>query len=363
MRRTPALIVGGGPAGATVAIRLARARLPHLLVERQRGDADPLCGGFLSWRTIAAIEALGVDPDRLNPERITRVAIFSGARTVESPLPRPALGVSRRRMDALLLDAAIASGARVERGVTVREIDRLTARVAEGEDIAADALFLASGKHDIRGLARPAEARGDDPTLGLRVRLPASRAVASVAGRIELHLFTRGYAGLALQEDGSANLCMAVHRSRLHEAGSPAALLDALAREAPVLGERMADLARDTPIDAIANVPYGWRETAGAAGLFRLGDQAGVIPSLAGEGMGIAVASGLSAAAAYRRDGAEGAVAWQQRFARRLARPIGIAGLVRRFAESRRAPTLLPLLRPGLIQIVARATRVAHDHP
>ena len=191
---------------------------------------------------------------------------------------------------------------------------------------------------------------------------PRARS-AAVAGAIELHLLDRGYVGLALQEDGSANLCMAVHRSRLTEAGSPAALLAALAREAPVLGERMVDLSPDTPIDAIANVPYGWRATSGVAGLFRLGDQAGVIPSLAGEGMGIALASGLSAAAAYRRDGTQGAAAWQARFARRLARPIGIASLVRRLAESRHAPLLMPLLRPTLIQIVANATRVAHDRP
>ncbi|PAV67634.1 hypothetical protein WR25_10284 [Diploscapter pachys] len=99
---------------------------------------------------------------------------------------------------------------------------------------------------------------------------------------------------------------MAVHRSRLHEAGSLPALLDALGAAHPRLGERLAYRASDAPIDAIANVPYGWRERGGAAGLFRLGDQAGVIPSLAGEGMGIALASGISAADACLRDARRG---------------------------------------------------------
>ena len=336
---------------------LARAGLPHLLVERRRGG-DALCGGFISWRTIEALGTLGIEPDSLNPARLTRVRIFARERQREATLPHAALAVSRRRLDEVLLSAAITAGAAVEDGVTVREIDGLTARTAQGDAIATGALFLASGKHDIRGLGRPPEARGDDPTLGLRIRLPPSRAVAQVADAIELHLFDRGYAGLALQEDGSANLCMAVHRSRLSEAGSPYGLFETIAGEMPALADRLVDLDRDIPIDAIANVPYGWRARRGVPGVFRLGDQAGVIPSLAGEGMGIAIASGLSAARAYRDGGADAAIAWQRRFARRLARPLAIAGAVRGIAEHPRAATLAPLLHPALIRFLARATRV-----
>jgi flavin-dependent dehydrogenase len=362
MRRTPALIVGGGPAGATTAIGLARAGLPHLLLERARGG-DALCGGFISWRTIRSLERIGVDPDTLNPARLTHVRLFAKGRRRDAPLPRPALCVSRRTLDRVLLDAAIGAGAAVEDGVAVREIEALTARTADGATITADALFLASGKHDIRGLARPTEARGGDPTLGLRVRLSPSRAIADIADSIELHLFDRGYAGLALQEDGSANLCLAVHRSRLQAAGTPRALIDELARGSPPLADRLVDLTADAPIDAIANVPYGWRERHGTPGLFRLGDQAGVIPSLAGEGMGIAIASGISAAAAYRRDGPEGAAAWQRGFARRLARPITIASLVRRLVEHPAAGSAMPLFHPALIGLVAKATRVDDRGP
>ncbi|TPG15589.1 NAD(P)/FAD-dependent oxidoreductase [Sphingomonas oligophenolica] len=360
MRRTSALIVGGGPAGAATAIELARARLPHLLLERERGG-DALCGGFISWRTIQSLESLGVDPDTLNPARLTHVRLFAKDRRRDAALPHPALAVSRRRLDTVMLDTAIRMGAAVEDGVTIREIEGLVARAADGATIETEALFLASGKHDIRGLARPADARGEDPTLGLRVRLPPSRRVAAVADSIELHLFDRGYAGLALQEDGSANLCLAVHRSRLQEAGTPRALIDAIAHDAPVLAERLADFDAGLPIDAIANVPYGWRARTGVPGLFRLGDQAGVIPSLAGEGMGIAIASGISAARAYRDHGAAGAAAWQLRFARQLARPITVAGIVRRVVEHPRAALLMPLLRPTMITLVANATRVGYN--
>jgi flavin-dependent dehydrogenase len=366
VRRTPALIVGGGPAGASAAILLARAGTPHLLLERDRTTGDALCGGFLSWRTLESLARLGIDPDALGPGRVTRVRLFAGDRVAEGALPRPALGVSRHRLDSLLLDQAARMGAAIERGVTVKAIDGTTARLQDGSTIAADALFLASGKHDVRGLARPAAARGEDPALGLRVRLAAAPALDRLIGdAIELHLFDRGYIGVVRQEDGSANCCMAVHRSRLAEAGNPARLLDALAQECPRLGERFAWRTGTEPIDAVANVPYGWRVRDGAPGLFRLGDQAGVIPSLAGEGMGIAVASGMRAARAYIEAGPSGAIPFQHRLARDLARPIGIAGVIRAAAERPRiAGIALPIARnlPALIDIVARLTRIDHSH-
>ncbi|WP_034156967.1 NAD(P)/FAD-dependent oxidoreductase [Sphingomonas sp. ERG5] len=363
MRRTPALIVGGGPAGASAAIVLARAGLPHLLIERSRETGDALCGGFLSWRTLDSLASLGIDPQALGPARVTRVRLLAGDKVVEAPLPRPAHAVSRHHLDTLLLARAAAAGAAIERGVTVKAIESRAARLADGTQIAADALFLASGKHDIRGLARPESARGADPTLGLRVRLGPSSALDRMIGdAIELHLFDRGYAGVVLQEDGTANLCMAVHRSRLTEAGGPDLLLDALGREVPGLGERLAWRVKG-PADAVANIPYGWRARQGEAGLFRLGDQAGVIPSLAGEGMGIAIASGIRAATGYAAGGASAATAFQTRLARDLARPIGLAGLIRDGAESPRiARAVLPIARiaPIMIEIVARLTRIGH---
>ena len=358
----PLLIVGGGPAGAAAAITLARAGERPLLIERSRETGDALCGGFLSWRTLETLAKLGVEADALNPSPTTRVRLFAGDRFAEAPLPRPARSVSRRKLDTVLLAAAGAVGAAIERGVAVRTIEDAV-RLDDGTDLRPAALFLASGKHDVRGLARPAEARGSDPTLGLRVRISAAPGLARlVDDGIELHLFDRGYVGIALQEDGSANVCMAVHRSRLTEAGDPERLLAALGEECPALGERLAYRSGAETIDAIANVPYGWRVREGRAGLFRLGDQAGVIPSLAGEGMGIALASGVAAAAAWQRGGPAASTVWQSRFAREIARPIGVASLIAGLGgrkASAAALVTVARLAPPLVDLAARLTRVA----
>ena len=175
-------------------------------------------------------------------------------------------------------------------------------------------------------------------------------------------MFDRGYAGIELQENGSANICLALRKSLLAEHGrDPRRLLRDLGRAHPYFGDRLEDLSGTTDIDAIAAVPYGWRATQGRPGLFRVGDQCGVIPSLAGEGNGMALASGQSAAAAYLSGGSAAAAAWQARFARQSRRPIGLATAVWRASEGRVGRGLIPLalrLVPSLAPAIARATRI-----
>lgn len=364
MRRTSALIAGGGPAGAVAAILLARAGQTPLIIERTAEPQDALCGGFLSWRTLDALDSIGVDRSMLGGHRIGQVALYAGHRRSVARLPRQAIGVSRLRLDALLLDRARAAGARIERGVAIRAAEGRRLRTGDGTYLTADALFLATGKHDLRGLARPVPTAAD-PAMGIRVRLNAAPGLTMlVADAIELHLFDRGYAGIELQEDGSANLCMAVRRSRLDDAGDLPTLLTILGTESPHLGDRLRFMTPDATIDAIANVPYGWRTADTVSGIFRLGDQAGVIPSLAGEGMGIAIASGIQAARRLMRDGPSGAVAYQHRFAGTLRWPLATAGVVRMLAERPGGARLLVAgaKMPMLVDMVADLTRIARPH-
>ncbi len=143
--------------------------------------------------------------------------------------------------------------------------------------------------------------------------------------------------------------------------GDPAALLRTLGDGLPHLGERLARADWNGTIDAIGHVPYGWRTGDTAPGLFKLGDQAGVIPSLAGEGMGLALASADGAVRAWRHDGAGAAPIFQRAFARRMGRPFGFANLVWRLGENPRtaAPmTAMASLFPPLVRIASRATRI-----
>lgn len=360
MTRAAPIVIGGGPAGAAAAIHLLRTGAHPIVYERQATTGDALCGGFLSWKTLERLEALGVSREELGGHTVTRLRLCAGRAVRSIPLPAPAMAVSRQRLDRLLLDRAREMGADVRHG-TVR-FEGGAFRLPGGEALAGESVFLATGKHDMRGLPRMRETAGADPFIGLRARLPASQALNGLlAGHIEMHLFAGGYMGIVLQEDGSANACMAVCKSRLAAAeGNPANLFAQLCQGNDHLAARLDAMPADAAIDAVGRVPYGWCAAPGPAGLFRLGDQAAVIPSLAGEGIGVALASAEMAVRNWHEHGADGAPRFQRQFAARLRPRLALAGLLAGLGMNVTAARWMSraLRIPGIAPLVAQATRL-----
>lgn len=359
MRVADPLILGAGPAGCAAAIALARNGDQPVLIDRDEQVGDPLCGGFLSWRTIAQLHRLGLDPTTLGAHRVTHLRLFAGAREAVLDLPHAAYGLSRHALDSGLRALALESGARI----AYDQIRSLTDGAAQGQsrEWRSESIFLATGKHDLRGHSRPRSAR--ETTLGLRLRLPPSpERQRLLGGAIELHLFRGGYAGIVLQEGGSMNLCLALRKSALARAGgSPEALFGWLARRSPALAIRLGDEWYSARSDTIGAVPYGWIARKTVPGHFRLGDQAAVIPSLAGEGIAIALASASLAAEHWQRGGAAAAPAYQRAFARRASSPIRLAATAWYLAEhglGARAIVALARVAPGLIAGFADRARI-----
>ncbi|WP_126172701.1 NAD(P)/FAD-dependent oxidoreductase [Altericroceibacterium xinjiangense] len=353
------LVLGAGPAGCAAAITLAHAGARPLLIDRDRHVGDPLCGGFLSWRTADRLARLGVDCAALGAEKVDRLVLFAGYARAEIVLPAPAFGLSRNALDRALRQRAQEAGVRFAFD-TVRTVES-TRAIGQEREWESDGLFLATGKHNVRGAGR--DRQSSDPALGLRVRLPASSRLSRlVGGTIELHLFRGGYAGIMLQEDGSANVCLALRKSRLSDAGrDPSALLADLARRHPHFADRLGEDWQDARIDTIGAVPYGWIARGTEPGVFRLGDQAAVIPSLAGEGIDIALASGTLAAGFWLRSGSAAAPSFQRTFAARARRPLMAAAAAWSLAEcpSRsRIAVAATRLAPGLLRTVMQRTRI-----
>lgn len=351
------IVLGAGPAGSVAATLLARAGAEPLLLDRDAQVGDGICGGFLSWRTVAALRELGCDPAELGARPVARLRLFAGDRQARVALPHPASALSRRSLDGALRDLAVSAGARLE-------IDRargLSPGLVEGEarDWRSEAIFLATGKHDVRGSTRPRDA--SDPALGLRVRIPGGASLtALLEGAIELHLFPGGYAGIVLQEDGSANVCLAIRKSLLAGAeGGTRDLLDRLAAAHPAFAERMKHAAPDLPVDTIGAVPYGWTAEKTEPGLYRLGDQAAVIPSLAGEGIAIAIASARAASEAWLKG--HSAESYQTSFAGAARRPVRVSEMVWHLVEIKGGANALTALAdrlPPLARFAMRLSRI-----
>ncbi|WP_207462575.1 FAD-dependent monooxygenase [Azospirillum sp. SYSU D00513] len=368
---TDVLVIGGGPAGSAAAAWLAEAGVKVILVERTAGPHHKVCGEFVSVEAGRLLAELGLDPGArqgsggFGAPPVERVRLVRGADSVESPLPFPASSLSRHELDERLLDAARARGVRLIRGVSAQGMERLPEGVrvplSDGTVLEAEALFLATGKHDLRGHPRgPGIQEG---LIGLKMHLDlAPDAARGLDGVVELLLFDGGYAGLQPVGTKRANLCLLVSRDRYRDLGADwTALLAHMAGASPPWQGRLAE-ARPLwrrPL-AIYKVPYGHVAGPEDGPVFRLGDQMAVIPSFAGDGIAMALRSARLAADAYLADGPQAG-----RYHRRAARQFGPG--VRTAAWASRAlerPSLQALAMaaaaraPGLLSWAASRTRL-----
>jgi menaquinone-9 beta-reductase len=361
------LIIGGGPAGAAAAALIAAAGRTVTLVERNAGPTDKLCGDFLSGGAVAALLALGLDPLTIGAVPVRRIRLVHREAAAETALPFSAIGLSRHSLDEALLRIAEQRGATILRGQTVRGLERMscgfTARTGSAGTLQADTVFLATGKHDLRSLARPPR---PDGLLGLKMyyRLAADQQ-AALRDCIELLLLRGGYAGLQLVDQNRAVLCLLLPAARYRRAAARwDILLDSLAAEAPWLIRRLAGATQslDRPL-AIAGTPYGHLHRAAREtppGLFRLGDQACVVPSLAGDGLAVALQSARAATSAWL--GGDSATEYHARFARQASTRMRLASVVHRACLT---PALQPVVAaacrawPATLGLAASQTRVA----
>src|SRR5437762_2283239 len=128
-----ALLIGGGPAGATAALTLARAGWNVAVMEKANFPRRKVCGEYLSPANVALFRQLGIADDfleRAGPP-VRRVGLFARETVLMAPMPRQgrttedggrALG--RETLDTLLLQRAAEAGARVWQPWSAAKIDK-----------------------------------------------------------------------------------------------------------------------------------------------------------------------------------------------------------------------------------------------
>ena len=245
---------------------------------------------------------------------------------------------------------------------TGRSVQRLDADGAgvrlrsEDGQITANLALLATGKHELRGRQRAGQA---PDVIGFKqhFRLADAQHQALLA-KVEIVLFDGGYAGLQLIEGGSANLCLVVTRDRYAGLGRNwRRLLDAV----PHLARRLdgAQACWPKPL-AIYRIPYGYLHAGEEQGsVYRVGDQAAVIPSFTGDGMAMALHSARLASDAVLA-GHPPAV-YHQEIRTAFRRPLQVAGVVAAMGATTWLQPLMTAacrLAPRLLTGLAAQTRI-----
>jgi flavin-dependent dehydrogenase len=358
------LVLGGGVAGCAAAIALARKGRQVTLIEREPTPRHKVCGEFLSGEALEDLHALGIDLASLGAVPINYVRLAAARRAATAPLPFPAKSLTRKELDTVLIAAAIAAGVRVKRGRSVQSLSRATANLwqatlNDGTTYEAPTVFLATGKHDLRGHGRP---KDPQQWVGFKMYYRLSAAQTSdLADASELTLYSGGYGGIQPVEGGLTNFCCVVQgryfaRAGLHWEG----LLAKMRQDCPHLAMRLkgAEPQLDKPI-TITHIPYGYIRRTAEDGLYCIGDQAAVIPSFTGDGISIALHTARRAAAAYLAG--EPAPVFQPKLRSAMLPQMRLAKVAADGLNNALARAVLPFcLRvwPGAMRVTARLTRV-----
>jgi flavin-dependent dehydrogenase len=344
-------IVGGGPAGAVLAARLAAAGREVVVLERSPAWAWRAGGVFTSPAAVAALRRAGLDPATLaavaRPIPAMRVETGSGTKfrlTYGTETGgEPAVGFDRSRLDPALLDLAVNAGADVRRGWHVTDYDApsgdLLARDPDGRPtmIRATVVVGADGLHSVvardAGVARPARL---DPRVGLTYHLPDPDPDACRDAR--MRVLRDGYVGIAPVAGGRVNVGIVLGkwwRSTLREQGARA-VADAIVASIPPTDDDPAAWREGSPTDAVAGAwPLGHRVTRRAGpGWLLVGDAAGFLDPFTGEGLHRALVSAELAAAAIaaHERGHRGAFdAYERAMQRRFLAKDAVSWLVQAF--------------------------------
>lgn len=297
MQQFDVLIIGGGIAGLAAAALFARAGFSTAVFEKEDYPRHKVCGEYISRESVPFLEALGFQTAHLPQINHFLLSTVVG-KTLSAQLPLGGFGLSRFAFDAALADSARQAGAAV---FTQTKVESVSQEGAEGFRIRTPKgafegrLTLGSWgkKSNLDVQLQRAFLRQEDPVLdgwvGIKHHI---RYDAHPEDQIALHHFGGGYCGISHVEEGRLCLCYLVRGSLLRQAdNSIGALEEKVLGRNPFLQKiwRDAEFLYPKPL-AISGISFQKRSTI-AAGILCLGDSAGLIPPLSGNGMSMALHS------------------------------------------------------------------------
>ncbi len=292
-RHSHILIIGGGLAGLTSAIHLARADISVSLIEKNTYPKHKVCGEYISNEIRPYFEFLDIDIDSLYPIKISEMSISTTkGNTIKSKLPLGGFGISRYTLDHYLWGIAKRSGVHLinDQVMDVQYDDTDTFQVTTAHTglLTSDYVIGAYGKRSIldKNLNRDFSAKKSS-WLAVKSHYKADFKTNMVA----LHNFEGGYCGLSKVEANKVNVCYLVNYKSFKKHKS----IDSFQREVMCLNPHLKNFFEqatpifDKPI-TISQINFD-KKKAVENHIFMAGDAAGLIHPLCGNGMAMAIQS------------------------------------------------------------------------
>lgn len=311
------VIVGAGPAGASLAIRLAQKDFEVCLIEREKFPRHKLCGEFVSPECLAHFQKLGVlrEMIAIGGDRISETVFYApDGKSVSVPSAwfdadlQGALSISRAEMDFRLMEKAKESGVSVlEETAAVgllfekEAVCGIKVRTKENElkEISADIVIDATGRarvldklaeKEISRKGQRSKVKGQKSKLvGFKTHL---ENVNLEKHRCEIYFFRGGYGGLSFVENNLANHCFLIKAGVVREFDSDAdKIVEKVIFENKRARATMQNARAVFDWLAVSVNEFGVQNLNPARNLFSVGDAAAFIDPFTGSGMLMALES------------------------------------------------------------------------
>lgn len=294
-------IIGGGLAGLALSIELALSGRKVILIEKETYPFHKVCGEYISMESYGYLKRLGLPLDTMGVSRIKEVLISApDGSSLKRPLALGGFGISRYTLDAALAGLAKEIGVTLWENTTVENVvfadDQFQLTTTKGL-IKAKVSAGAYGKRSVL-----------DRKLNRAETLPVAKEAQYIAvkyhvkldfpsDRIELHNFENGYCGISKVDQERYCLCYLTHADNLrsHQQDIKKMEEEVLMKN-PFLKKYFteAQFLYDQPL-TISQITFHVK-SAVHEHILMLGDAAGNIAPLSGNGMSLALRSAFLAA-------------------------------------------------------------------
>jgi geranylgeranyl reductase family protein len=309
--RVDVTIIGAGPAGAAAAIRAARGGAKVMVFEKAAHGRDKVCGDGLTPRAVGALNDLEID--LADAHRIKGLRMIAGSKVRELDWPKsgrfPDHGAvwPRRRLDAALMDAAAEAGAEMvydTEALPIIDNGRVIGVEAGNQRVHADLTIVAAGAQGAVARMLGADRVADEP-FGLAIRTYAAtprHADAHLEACLSLEdkhgTAVPGYGWMFPAGDGTVNIGVGALSTMK---GFKKLNLNTLLESYRGLVQDDWDLGPNEERPRAWRLPMSSQRRHGP-GWVAIGDAAGLINPMNGEGIDYGLESGMLAADLFLAD-------------------------------------------------------------
>ena len=292
MRNIEIVIIGGGLAGLTAGIHLSRKGISVTIIEKNDFPKHKVCGEYISNEVLPYFDYLDIQLSDLKPSTITKLqfSIIDGT-PINTKLPLGGFGISRYELDFYLYKKAILNGCKIlkeEAEDVTFDKEKFTITTSNGTILNSDFVIGAFGKRSIIDLRLNRKfIKQKSPWLAVKGHYSGEFS----SDLVGLHNFKGGYCGVSKVEKDIINICYLVEYEAFKEYKNINDFQNLVVKQNPHLNTifENSKLLFEKPL-TISQISFE-EKLAVENHILMIGDTAGLIHPLCGNGMAMAIHS------------------------------------------------------------------------